>query len=74
MSLPKLVLLFSLSKLFFGFFLSTGFLSRRSALMFKLSLSFFSKITQAITRSILIHCEIVLAYKTKKEDLWDLYS
>jgi hypothetical protein len=38
------------------------------------SLFSFSRATQATARSMLIRCEIVLAYKTKEEDLWDLYS
>jgi hypothetical protein len=66
---PKLVSPSSLSKLFFGFFLSVGFLSERFALMFKPNLSFFFRATQAITHSMLMRCEIMLAYKTKEEDL-----
>jgi hypothetical protein len=71
---PKSVLLFLLSKSFFGFFLSTGFLFRRSALISELSLSSFSKATQAAVYSMLMCCEIVIAYKTRKKDLQDLYS
>jgi hypothetical protein len=74
MLLLKPILLSLLFKLFFGFFLNTGFLFERSVLMSELSLSFFFKATQVITHSILICYKIVLAYKTKKEYLWDLYS
>jgi hypothetical protein len=42
--------------------------------MFKLSLSFFFRATQAAAHSMLICCEIVLAYKTGEEDLRDLHS
>jgi hypothetical protein len=66
---PKLVLLFLLSELSFGFFLSISFLFERFVLMFKPSLSFFSKTTQAVTYSILMYYKIMLAYKTKKKDL-----
>jgi hypothetical protein len=74
MSPPKLVLLSSLSKSFFGFFLSVGFLSGRFASMFELSSSSSFRATQAVVCSMLIRCEIVLAYKTREEDLRDLYS
>jgi hypothetical protein len=70
----KPVLLSSLSKSFFGFFLNAGFLSERSMLMSKPSSSSFSKATQAAARNMLIRCEIVLAYKTKEKDLRDLHS
>jgi hypothetical protein len=42
--------------------------------MFKLSLSFSFRATQAAARNMLICCEIMLAYKTKEEDLRDSHS
>jgi hypothetical protein len=73
MSLLKPVLLFLLFKLSFGFFLNIGFLSGRSTSMSEPSLSSSFKATQTAACNILIYCEIVLAYKTKEEDLRDLY-
>jgi hypothetical protein len=41
--------------------------------MSKPSLSSFFKATQTAAHSILIYYKIMLAYKTKEEDLQDLY-
>jgi hypothetical protein len=74
MLLLKLVLLFLLSKLSFSFFLSTGFLFKKFVSMFKPSLFSFFRATQTAVHSMLIYYKIVLAYKTKKKNLRDLYS